>query len=211
MPHEHHDSCGHDANDHDHDHDSLDALGFQDNLFAHIDRQNVVALNANGNPQDLIKPWNNRLDESQYLESDADDQLIIRVPFTGTVRLTALLLKAGPAGHTPSNILLFPNEPTLDFNDIPDVKPTQEFAVPQNRDVGEYSIKTTKFSNVSTITLFIPAAQGEETTRIYYIGFLGSWTEAKHQPVISVYEAQANPADHKKIQGMDGTWNAPSH
>ena len=63
MPHEHDDSCGHDANDH--DHDSSEALGFQDNLFAHIDRPNVVALNANGNAQDVIKPWHNRLDESQ--------------------------------------------------------------------------------------------------------------------------------------------------
>ena len=60
MPHEHHESCGHD-----HDHDSSEVLGFQDNLFPHIDRPNVVALNANGNPQDLIKPWHTRLDESQ--------------------------------------------------------------------------------------------------------------------------------------------------
>lgn len=41
----------------------------------------------------------------------------------------------------------------------------------------EGDLRTAKFSNVSTITLFIPASQGEETTRIYYIGFLGSWTE----------------------------------
>ena len=31
---------------------------------------------------------------------------IIRVPFTGTVRLKAILLKAGPAGHTPASISL---------------------------------------------------------------------------------------------------------
>ena len=60
MPHEHHESCGHD-----HDHESPEALGFQDNLFSHIDRANVVALNASGNAPDIIKPWHNRLDESQ--------------------------------------------------------------------------------------------------------------------------------------------------
>ena len=60
MPHEHHESCGHD-----HDHESSETLGFQDNLFLHIDRSNVVALNASGNAQDLIKPWHSRLDESQ--------------------------------------------------------------------------------------------------------------------------------------------------
>ncbi|KAF8958327.1 galactose-binding domain-like protein [Flammula alnicola] len=210
MPHEHHQGCGHDSHDHDQDHDSAN-LGFQDNLFTHIDRPNVVALNADGNAADIIKPWHARLDEAQYLESDADDQLIIRVPFTGTVRLRALLLKAGPAGQTPAKIALFPNAPNLDFNDIADRTPTQEFVVPQNREVGEYSVKTAKFSNVSSVTLFVPASQGDDTTRIYYLGFLGTWTEAKHQPIITVYEAQANLADHEKIQGMDGTWSSPGH
>src|SRR6188768_1286254 len=56
MPHEHHHGCGHESHDHDHDHDSPE-LGFQDNLFTHIDRQNVIALNANGKGSDIIKPW----------------------------------------------------------------------------------------------------------------------------------------------------------
>ncbi|KDR79054.1 hypothetical protein GALMADRAFT_244808 [Galerina marginata CBS 339.88] len=210
MPHEHHDGCGHESQDHDHDHDA-ENLGFQDNLFMRIDRQNVVALNALGNPSEIIKPWHTRLDETKYLESDADDQLIIRVPFTGTVRLKAILLKAGPAGQTPERVTLFPNEPNLDFDDIGDRTPAQEFAVPQNRDIGEYSVKTAKFSNLSSLTLFIPASQGAETTRIYYIGLLGTWTEHNNQPVITVYETQANLADHEKIQGMDGTWSAPGH
>ncbi|KAF9473749.1 DUF1000-domain-containing protein [Pholiota conissans] len=210
MPHEHHHGCGHESNDHDHDHDDA-ALGYQDNLFQHIDRPNVVALNADGNAADIIKPWHLRLDEAKFLESDADDQLIIRIPFIGTVRLKAILLKAGPGGHTPAKISLFANAPTLDFNDIQDRPATQEIVVPQSRDLGEYAVKTAKFSNVSSITLFIPEAQGEDTTRIYYVGFLGTWTQSKSQPIITVYEAQANLADHEKIQGMDGTWSAPGH
>jgi len=64
MPHEHHHGCGHESHDHDHDHDSPE-LGFQDNLFTHIDRQNVIALNANGKGSDIIKPWHERLDETK--------------------------------------------------------------------------------------------------------------------------------------------------
>ncbi|PPQ96258.1 hypothetical protein CVT26_005585 [Gymnopilus dilepis] len=210
MPHEHHDGCGHESHDHDHDHSPSD-LGFQDNLFARIDRQNVIALNGTGNAPNIIKPWHARLNEDNFLESDADDQLIIRVPFTGTVRLKAVLLKAGPAGHTPQKIALFPNEPNLDFDDVTNKTPAQEFSVPQDRDVGEYVVKTAKFSNVSSLTIFVPASQGAETTRIYYLGFLGSWTEQKNQPIITVYEAQANLADHEKIQGMEGNWTAPGH
>jgi len=89
--------------------------------------------------------------------------------------------------------------------------------------------RTAKFSNLSSITLFIPASQGAENTQIYYIGFLGSWTEVrsksvciifrrfsspfqhKQKPVITVYETQANLADHEKIQGLDGTFSSPGH
>lgn len=31
----------------------------------------------------------------------------------------------------------------------------------------------------------------------------------KNNPVITVYETQANLADHEKIQGMDGSFSAP--
>ena len=91
--------------------------------------------------------------------------------------------------------------------------------------------RAAKFSNLSSITIFIPASQGAENTRIYYVGFLGSWTEVsqyfiylffffrkfsslfqrKNKPIITVYETQANLADHEKIQGLDGTFSAPGH
>jgi len=184
-------------------------VGPQDNLYIHIDRPNVVALNTVEEGSVVIKPWHQRLDETKSLESDADDQIIIRVPFTGSVRLRSLLLKTGPEGQTPSKVALYANEAGLDFEDIANKTPTQEFDVAQGRELGEYAVKTAKFSNVSSVTLFFPAAQGAETTQIYYVGFLGHWTERKNQPVITVYEAQANIADHPKIQGMDGTFNAP--
>lgn len=82
----------------------------------------------------------------------------------------------------------------MDFEDIEDKAPTQEFDVAQGREVGEYAVKsvatanllmaianqlarTAKFSNVSSLTLFFPQGQGAETIQIYYLGFLGHWTE----------------------------------
>ncbi|KAK0544141.1 hypothetical protein OC846_005619, partial [Tilletia horrida] len=64
-----------------------------------------------------IKPWDQRLDETAFLETDADDQTIIRVPFTGVVKLRSLFVKAGPQDHTPDAIYLFPNVENLDFAD----------------------------------------------------------------------------------------------
>ncbi|KAJ7457595.1 PITH domain-containing protein [Mycena galericulata] len=210
MPHQHDAHCGHESTDHDHDHDhDTTDLGPKDNLFSQIDRDNVVALNASGEGSVIIKPWHERLDEDKYIESDADDQMIIRIPFTSSVKLRSLLLKTGPADQTPANVVLFSNEDSFDFQDVADKTPTQEFAVAQDRAVGEYSLRTAKFSNVSSISLFIPRSQGAETTRIYYVGFLGHWTERKSSPVITVYETQANLADHEKIQGTDGGLSSP--
>jgi hypothetical protein len=206
--HSHDGPCGHEGHDHDHDHDTSD-LGPKDNLFLHIDRPNVRAFNATGDGSVVIKPWHERLEESKFIQSDADDQLILRVVFTGSVRLRSLLLKAGPGDQTPEKVQLFANEANLDFDDVNDKIPTQEFAVPQGRDVGEYALKTAKFSNISSVTLFFPAAQGADATQIYYVGFLGHWTAHRNNPIITVYEAQANLADHPKIQGMDGTLSRP--
>jgi hypothetical protein len=62
MNHQHDDSCGHESHDHDHDHNTSD-VGPQDNLYIHIDRSNVVALNTVEEGSVVIKPWHKRLDE----------------------------------------------------------------------------------------------------------------------------------------------------
>ncbi|KAI0762041.1 PITH domain-containing protein [Irpex lacteus] len=130
--------------------------------------------------------------------------MIIRIPFTGSVKLRALLLKAGPGDQTPAKVALYNNADDLDFSEIADRKPTQEFEVPQGREVGEYHVMSAKFPAATSITLFFPASQGADTTRVYYVGFLGHWSERKSEPVIAVYESRANPADHLKIKGIQG-------
>lgn len=123
--HEHHEHDGHDGHDHDHDHGSSGPPS--NNLYGRIDRQNVVALNAEegSNPCAPLKAWHERTDETkvgrgtlclharsstnepmQWLESDADDQLILRIPFTGSVKLRGLLLKTGPGEQTPEKVML---------------------------------------------------------------------------------------------------------
>jgi len=109
----------------------------------------------------------------------------------------------------------------VDFDDVSGTTPTQEFAVVQSREVGEYAVKLlfllssflpfrptkfirsfrpAKFSNLSSITIFFPSSQGADSTRVYYIGFLGSFSHrTKEAPANILYEAQANPADHPNI------------
>lgn len=139
MPHEHNDHCGHET--HEHDHDESAELGFQDNLFLHIDQENAVVLNSDQKASNILKPWHQRLEENKvssparanfvvvserfdcsllslmqmrncsffllicYSLNNPLDR-IIRVPFTGSVRLRAILLKSGPGDQTPTEFAL---------------------------------------------------------------------------------------------------------
>ena len=62
MSHNHeHGGCGDHADEHDL---PGNVLGYQDNLYSQIDRAHVVAFNADGQGQKVIKPWSERNDET---------------------------------------------------------------------------------------------------------------------------------------------------
>jgi ABC-type Zn2+ transport system substrate-binding protein/surface adhesin len=63
MSHNHDHDHGDHTHDHDHDHTHPDTGGPSDNVFMHIDRDNVIALNSIGEGKQVIKPWDERLDE----------------------------------------------------------------------------------------------------------------------------------------------------
>ena len=103
MPHEHqHGACG--CGSHADDAHQLPGEGVQDVLLGCIDHAGVEVLNerVRGSGARLLRAYDAREDESQCCESDVDEQLLLRIPFTGPVKLRALLLKSGPGDETPS-------------------------------------------------------------------------------------------------------------
>ncbi|GAA5839520.1 hypothetical protein JCM5353_002775 [Sporobolomyces roseus] len=175
-------------------------------LYPFVDRDKVVALNAGEGkePKIVIRPWDQRNQEDEWLESDADEQLILRVPFTGSVKLRSILVKSGPSGFTPDKMKVFANR-QLDFDEATSTEVTQEFEIAETREVAEYIVRPAKFPSVTSLTLFFPSNHGEDTTRISFVGFKGEYSPMTRDPIITVYEAQANPADHAKIPGLDTT------
>ncbi|GAA5904169.1 hypothetical protein JCM8208_003469 [Rhodotorula glutinis] len=173
------------------------ALNF---LYQHVDRDKVVALNADDPEQGkvVIRPWDQRTQQDEWIESDADEQLILHIPFTGSVKLRSILIKTGPAGHTPDKMLVFANQ-LLDFDEATSQDVTQSFDVAVTREV----VEPAKFPSVRSLTLFFPSNHGEDTTRVSFVGFKGEYSALTRDPIITVYEAQANPADHAKIPGLD--------
>ncbi|CAO3671023.1 unnamed protein product [Umbelopsis vinacea] len=140
----------------------------------------------------------------KFVESDADEQLIIFIPFTGSVKLRSICLRSGHGDYAPSKLKIYTNKDGIDFDDVNDLQPVQEYdLVRGSDDVVEYTTRSTKFSNVRNITLFFPENYGEDTTILRFLGFKGEWSEIKRDPVITIYEASANPADHKNPTGED--------
>lgn len=61
-----------------------------------------------------------------------------------------------------------------------------------------------KFNNVRSLTIFFPSNfDDSDETRVDYIGLKGEWQEMKEDPIITVYELNANPADHPKTKAEE--------
>eukprot|EP00123_Amoebidium_parasiticum_P011060 comp20489_c0_seq2/m.26152 comp20489_c0_seq2/g.26152 ORF comp20489_c0_seq2/g.26152 comp20489_c0_seq2/m.26152 type:complete len:114 (-) comp20489_c0_seq2:250-591(-) len=93
---------------------------------------------------------------------------------------------------------LFGNRDDIDFDNVEDCTPLQEFDL-HTDPTGklEYPTRVSKFQNLHSITLFFSASNGGDTTKVYYVGLAGEFFQVKRDTIITVYELNANPADHK--------------
>ncbi|KAG2181441.1 hypothetical protein INT44_008254 [Umbelopsis vinacea] len=220
MPHQHSAHC-------EHEHEDLPGSGEQALLYSRIDRDNIRCLNEAepDSGKSVVKPWDQRLDNDKFVESDADEQLLITIPyvtvqytvgigytytnwpilsFTGSVKLRSICLRTGHGDYAPSKLKVYTNRDSIDFDDVSDMQPVQEWDLVRGSDeVVEYTTRSTKFSNVRNITLFFPENYGEDTSIVRFLGFKGEWSEVKRDPIITIYEASANPADHKNPAAED--------
>ena len=52
----------------------------------------------------VFKPWERRLDKTECVESDADEVLLINIPFTGDVKLKGLIVIGGEDDTHPDKV-----------------------------------------------------------------------------------------------------------
>ncbi|KFV75096.1 PITH domain-containing protein 1, partial [Dryobates pubescens] len=149
----------------------------------------------------VFRAWEERKDRTQFVESDDDEELLFNIPFTGNVKLKGVIVVGEDDETHPAEMRLFKNIPHMSFDDT-GREPDQMFSL--NRDPAgelEYPTKIARFSNVYHLSIHFSKNFGAETTKIFYIGLKGEWTEAhRHEVTICNYEASANPADHKLEQ-----------
>mgnify|MGYP002386257766 CR=1 FL=1 len=101
---------------------------------------------------------NGQNSNSAFLQSKHDAQMILHIPFSAPVgiRYIKLLTPAQFAKAKPKTIKLFVNRPALDFNDVNQVTPVQQFELTEDSDDKQiYELKFVKFLNVTDLTVCI--------------------------------------------------------
>ncbi|KAF8310954.1 DUF1000-domain-containing protein [Clavulina sp. PMI_390] len=183
-------------------------------LYNIIDKDKVFGLNLTvpEDAKELIKPWNERDSLERWVDSGVDDQLIIHVPFIENVKVRSILLKPARGEACPHRLRIYSNIPDgLDFDQAENTKPNLDFSLLENEnDVTEYPLRVAAFTSVNSLTLFfgpnlmfnrclalIPTSEapGEETSRLYYIGFRGELRAPKKDNTSRLDIPAANAAD----------------
>ncbi|KAK4644901.1 hypothetical protein QC761_309010 [Podospora bellae-mahoneyi] len=202
---EHHDHSHGGEGEHDHSDDITPALQFS--LYQHIDFDGVTTLNeaTYGSGKEVLKKtWAERLRVEPEVESDGDEQLLVNVPFTGQVKLHSILLRTSDSDSAPKTMKVIINRDDVDFDVAESATATQEFELARTGEVQEIAVRRARFNAVRRLSLFFPDNFGdgdEDVTRISYIGFKGEWMQLGRAPANILYEAAANPSDHK-VKGV---------
>lgn len=112
--------------------------------------------------------------ETYFLESDADQQIIINLAFSCPVKIHHLVLRAFKDKTRPLLIKLFANSKPLGFQECEGDEATQEIELKDSDFLGETVLKFVKFQNIKTLTIFIADNGGAEKTRLIKLGLYGN-------------------------------------
>ncbi|KAF2750392.1 DUF1000-domain-containing protein [Sporormia fimetaria CBS 119925] len=205
--HHHHDDEHAEAHNHVHDHDDDITPALQNLLYEQIDFSKLQTLNedeSNSGRAICQKTWVQRMEPEPELKSSADEQLLMILPFTGQVRLHSILIRTSNSPSCPRTLKVFVNDDGMDFDTASEKKPTQELSVAQTSEVQEIPVKRALFNTTRSLALFFEdnwSGGDEDVTRISYLAFKGDYMKLNKEPVSVLYEAAANPQDHKAIVG----------
>lgn len=104
MAHSHGHGCSHQASDS----DLSTETGVEYSLYERILIDEVVCLNeeVEDSGKTIFKPYEKRLDFNNFVISDLDRELLINIPFTGTVKLKGLIIIGPDSELHPKHIKL---------------------------------------------------------------------------------------------------------
>lgn len=125
--------------------------------------------------------------------------------FGASCKLYSLIIRTSDTPSAPAKLKLFRNRDDLDFGAASDLKPTQIVDLPRSNEVAEIALNRAHWNTTTSVSLFFEdnhSGGEEDVTQIFYISFKGDFMALNREPISFLYEAAANPADHKVIQGL---------
>ena len=119
------------------------------------------------------------------------------------VNLRKLMVIGGDeVAHHPSHMKCFVNVENIDFTNISNYTPVEEFNVDVNAD-GTREIlvaNVLRFNTITTLTLYINSNHGNVDNVIKYIGMQGEHTHYRREAVKADYEILCS---HQNISAQD--------
>ncbi|KAJ2158576.1 hypothetical protein GGF46_003668 [Coemansia sp. RSA 552] len=188
-------SHGHDHS-HDHSHEAEADTGPNDSLLGQVLVDQTWCLNEReeGSVRGVFKTWDRRLDTTQLIESDADSELLVHVPFNAMIKLKSILIWGGVEGTAPRSVRVFANRDDLDFDTVGSARATQQWDLVQSTHPAEYSVRVAKFNNVRSLTLHFPESFDGEQSVLYFLAFRVAVASAVVVGLTAVWAAPAPDA-----------------
>jgi hypothetical protein len=172
-------------------------------LYRFVNVPGLRGLNVDGNCANLFRPENEKARHDLFVESDDDDELILIVPFTGSVRLRKIVI--GASGEScPVEVRIFKNVDVA-FDTVNDTPPTQTIMLGDDENAElEHAVVNAKFNDCRTLSLFFPASRGGDKIRLFYIGMFGDYLKPQAKLANVVYESVPQPKEHKVKDELGG-------
>jgi len=154
-----------------------DATSGDISLLAHLDPSQINCLNESS--QHTLKSLLDSTNQSGYLLSDADEQLLLNIPFNQTVRIRSLVLHTANVSQAPLKIKLLINRPSVGFEDVEDAEEDEvaqvlEVTREQVAESKRIPLRFVRFQSVNSLHIFVASNQGgEDETRIDSLDIYG--------------------------------------
>jgi len=151
-------------------------------LLEYLDLSQLNCLNESSEHtlESILKHKSKNNSPDCYLQSDADEQLILNIPFNQTVRVRSIVIQGSLADEAPKDLKLAVNRLNLGFDDVQDAEEPDVaqvlFLDPANVHNSSQPIplRFVRFQTVNSLHIFVHSNQGgAEYTRIDSIDILG--------------------------------------
>ncbi|GAA6034887.1 hypothetical protein JCM8097_009351 [Rhodosporidiobolus ruineniae] len=144
-------------------------------LNGSIDQSQVHCLNEASDHilKEMLKGGGDK-----WLESDADEQLLLHIPLQQATKIRALRFTTLPSSlpQAPKTVKLFVNQPSLDFDSADSSEPAQEIVLDEEQAKGlkVVELRFVRFQNCNQLSIFIADNQGgEDVTRLDKLELIG--------------------------------------